>query len=244
MSTVGRIHSVETMGALDGPGLRYVLFLQGCELRCKYCHNPDTWAKKGGKIATPDEVVRDILKYREFIKGGGVTLSGGEPLLQIDFCREVVRLCKQNDIHCAIDTSGMVEIRESAPVIAMADLILLDIKAVNKSLHKSITGFSNSLPKKTLQFCEDMSKPVWIRHVLVPDYTLKKNCLDELGEFLSKYKCIERIDLLPFHKMGEYKWKKLKLAVPFKDIPEPTDEQVAFAKKILLKYNLPVFTDK
>lgn len=241
MSTVGRIHSVETLGTLDGPGLRYVLFLQGCELRCKYCHNPDTWNKKGGRLATVEEMVNDILKYKVFIKDGGVTLSGGEPLLQPEFCRELIRELKKNDIHCAIDTAGMVDISITAPVIAMADLLLLDVKAAKKSLHKEITGFSNSLPKATLTFCEDIAKPVWIRHVIVPNYTLKKEPLERLGEYLSNFKCVERVDLLPFHKMGEYKWEQLKLNVPLKKVPEPTAEQIAFAKNILLKYNLPVF---
>ncbi len=240
-STVGRIHSVETMGALDGPGLRYVLFLQGCEMRCKYCHNPDTWNKRGGRLATADEVMEDILKYKEFIKGGGVTLSGGEPLLQPDFCRELLRACKTYGIHCAIDTAGMISLSSSAVVIAMADLILLDIKSIDKETHKKLTGFSNSKPLKILNFCEDINKPVWIRHVLVPEYTLIKEDLEKLGEFLSGYKCIERVDLLPYHKMGEYKWENLKLNIPLKQIAEPTDEQKAFARNILTGFNLPVF---
>lgn len=243
MSTIGKIHSVETLGALDGPGLRYVLFLQGCELRCKYCHNPDTWNKRGGRLASVDDVLSDILKYESFIKDGGVTLSGGEPLLQPDFCRELIRELKKKNIHCAIDTAGMADISVSAPVIAMADLVLLDIKAAKKALHKEITGFSNSLPKATLQFCEDIAKPVWIRHVIIPKYTLRKEPLEKLGEYLSQFRCIERVDLLPFHKMGEYKWEQLKLYVPFKNIPEPTDEQIAFAKNTLLKFNLPVFVN-
>lgn len=240
MSTVGRIHSIETLGALDGPGLRYVVFLQGCELRCKYCHNPDTWSKKGGKITSDDELVGDILKYKEFIKGGGVTLSGGEPLLQSEFCRSVIKKCKEHNIHCAIDTSGTVPLSRSAPCVAMADLILLDIKAAEKSLHKELTEFSNHGPLQTLDFCEDIAKPVWIRHVLVPKYTLKKEPLEELGKLLSRYKCIERVDLLPYHKMGEYKWEQLKLNIPLKKIPVPTDEQIVFARNLLLKYDLPV----
>lgn len=241
MRTIGRIHSVETLGALDGPGLRYVIFLQGCEMRCKYCHNPDTWNKKGGRIATVEEMLDDILKYKEFIKDGGVTISGGEPLLQLVFCREMIRCCKEHGIHCALDTAGMVKLDKAASVIAMADLILLDIKAAEKSLHKELTGFSNAMPLDILDFCEDISKSVWIRHVLVPEYTLKKEPLENLGKLLSKYKCIERVDLLPYHKMGEYKWEKLKLNVPFKKLPEPTQEQVAFARNTLLRYHLPVF---
>lgn len=241
MRAIGRIHSVETLGALDGPGLRYVIFLQGCEMRCKYCHNPDTWNKKGGRIATVEEMLDDILKYKEFIKDGGVTISGGEPLLQLGFCREMIRCCKEHGIHCALDTAGMVKLDKAAAVIAMADLILLDIKAAEKSLHKELTGFSNTMPLDILDFCEDISKSVWIRHVLVPEYTLKKEPLENLGKLLSKYQCIERVDLLPYHKMGEYKWEKLKLNVPFKKLPEPTQEQVAFARNTLLRYHLPVF---
>lgn len=243
MSTIGKIHSVETLGAFEGSGLRYVLCLQGCELRCKYCHNPDTWSKNGGRLADVDEVLKDILKYKDFMKDGGVTISGGEPLLQADFCRELIHELKKYNIHCAIDTSGMTELSKSAPVLSMADLIMLDIKAAKKTLHKEITGFSNSLPKATLQFCEDISKPVWIRHVLVPNYTLKKEPLENLGKYLSQFKCVARVDLLPFHKTGEYKWRQLRLDVPFKKIPEPTDEQIAFARNTLLKYGLPVFAD-
>lgn len=241
--TVGKIHSVETLGALDGPGLRYVIFLQGCEMRCKYCHNPDTWNKNGGRIATAEEMLNDVLKYKEFIKDGGVTISGGEPLLQLDFCREMIRGCKEYGIHCAVDTAGMVKLDKSAPVIAMADLILLDIKAAEKTLHKEVTGFSNTMPLNILSFCEDIAKPVWIRHVLVPEYTLKKEPLEKLGKLLSKYKCIERVELLPFHKMGEYKWEKLKMKVPFKKIPEPTQEQIVFARNTLMKYHLPIFVE-
>lgn len=243
MDTIGRIHSVETLGALDGPGLRYVIFLQGCEMRCKYCHNPDTWNKKGGRIATVDEMISDVLKYREFVKDGGVTLSGGEPLLQTEFCKAMIRECRKHNIHCALDTSGSVSLSSAAPVVAMADLILLDIKAADKALHKELTGFSNSNPLKILSFCEDILKPLWIRHVLVPGYTLKKEPLEQLAALLSKYSCVQRIDLLPFHKMGEYKWESLRLNVPFKKVPVPTGEQITFAKNILLKHGLPVFVE-
>lgn len=240
---IGRIHSVETLGALDGPGLRYVMFLQGCEMRCKYCHNPDTWNKKGGRIATAEEMLSDILKYKEFIKNGGVTISGGEPLLQTEFCKDMIKKCKEHNIHCALDTAGMVEVDKAASVVSMADLILLDIKAAEKTLHKDLTGFSNTKPLNILKFCEDIAKPVWIRHVLVPGYTLNKDALEKLGKLLSKFKCIERVDLLPFHKMGEYKWEKLKLNVPFKKISEPTQEQIVFARNTLMKYNLPIFVE-
>lgn len=239
--TVGRIHSIETFGALDGPGIRYVVFLQGCPLRCAYCHNPDTWDAKGGREISAAALVKDILRYKNFIASGGVTLSGGEPLMQADFCREVLRLCRQEHLHTAIDTSGAIPLSVSKPAIDMADLLLLDIKALDAALSAELTGRDNRNTIETLHYCELVGKRVWLRHVIVPGITLERARLERLADFLVPYSCIDRVELLPFHKMGAYKWETLGIDFTLKDTPEPTEEEVEAAKKIFLARGLPTF---
>lgn len=162
---LGHIHSEESFGALDGPGIRYVVFLQGCMLRCKYCHNPDSWDMRCGKTIDSDELLGRILECRSFITG--VTLSGGEPLLQPDFCAEIISRCKKNGLHTAVDTSGAVPLKKCSAVIDLADLVLLDIKALDDELCRELTGHSNEHELKLLSYCESTDKPVWIRHVLL-----------------------------------------------------------------------------
>lgn len=232
MPEIGFVHSVESFGALDGPGIRYVLFLQGCPLRCIYCHNPDTWLIKDGKQMSSDEVVSDILKYKNFFRSGGVTLSGGEPLFQPKFCFEILSKCKDKGIHTAIDTSGAVALEKVKDCIDIADLILLDIKSLDESEAKEITGLSNKGTMGMLNYCEETGKKIWIRHVLLPNYTLDFKKLEKLAEFLKKYSCIENVQLLPFHKMGEFKWESLKKEYTLKDLNEPKKEDVEKAKKI------------
>ena len=203
---MGYVHSVESFGVLDGPGIRYILFLQGCALRCRYCHNPDTWNMKEGKLISTRNAFDDIAKYYTFIKNGGVTFSGGEPLLQPEFVLDLILRCKDKGLHTAIDTSGMVDLSRSSECIRNSDLLLLDIKDLNPLGAIKLTGFPIHNTLATLDYCEVIGKPVWIRHVLLPGFTLKKEKIEELAEFLQAYKCIERVELLPFHKMGEYKW--------------------------------------
>jgi len=236
MGVKGRIHSVETFGTLDGPGVRYVLFLQGCALRCLFCHNPDTWDVNTGKIADSEEVVNDILSYRNFIRTGGVTISGGEALLQPEFTLDIINRCKANGLHTALDTAGSVPLCVSKPVLNAADLILLDIKALRDDDCIELTGRSNVNTLATLNYCEQILKPVWLRHVLVPGYTLDMRKLKELADYLACFSCIETVELLPFHKMGEYKWKELKLDYKLGDTPEPSAEELREARRI--------FTDK
>lgn len=231
-STSGYIHSVETFGSLDGPGIRYVVFLQGCLLRCAYCHNPDTWERGRGKIMTAEKLTEDILRYRNFIASGGVTLSGGEPLLQPDFCLELTRRCKQSGLSVAIDTSGAVSLEQSQPVIDAADLLLLDIKAFDPALCQVLTGQDNRNALKTLRYCESIHKAVWIRHVLVPGVTLVPERLEELALFLKQFSCIQKVELLPFHKMGEFKWENLHLPYTLQDTPAPSREQIEMARTI------------
>lgn len=236
----GRIHSVETFGALDGPGIRYVVFLQGCLLRCAYCHNPDTWTCGTGKEITADELVADILRYKNFIADGGVTLSGGEPLLQTEFCCEVLQLCKENKLHTALDTCGAVPLSECKPAVDLADMLLLDIKAIDSELCRKMTGQDNRNAIELLDYCEKTGKRAWIRHVMVPGFTLERTQLERLADFLTGYTCVERVDLLPFHKMGAYKWENLGIDFTLKDVPEPTRKEISMAKKIFKSRNITV----
>lgn len=236
----GRIHSMESFGAVDGPGIRYVLFLQGCPLRCLYCHNPDTWDPVGGREVSASEIVREIAEYRNFIRSGGVTLSGGEPLLQAAFAREVFRLCRQEGFHTALDTAGSVGLAIARPVLEMTDLVLLDIKAAEPALCRELTGNDGSNARALLQFCESIGKPVWIRHVLVPGITLLPERLGILAESLRNFTCIRRVELLPFHKLGEYKWRELGIEYRLHATPPPAEEELAVARSIFSACGLPL----
>ena len=231
-SVTGRIHSIESFGTLDGPGIRYVLFMQGCPLRCLYCHNPDARCMEAGKLMTAGEVMADILTYRFFIARGGVTLSGGEPLQQPAFASALLDGCRENKLHSAIDTSGAIPLSQASPAIDRADLLLLDIKALDDDLCVPLTGASNRNTLATLEYCETTGKAVWIRHVLVPGYTLDDARLERLADYLLRFSCVRRIELLPFHKMGEYKWEALRCPYLLKDTQPPTDAQVQRARAI------------
>lgn len=238
----GRIHSVETFGAVDGPGIRYVVFFQGCRLRCLYCHNPDSWDIEGGNKTSTKELIDDIVKYRNFIKKGGVTLSGGEPLMQPEFALALLQACKREGFHTALDTAGSVPLEFSQPVIDAADMLLLDLKTLDPRLNTELTGRESTLEHavNTLKYCEQTEKPVWIRHVIVPGYTLVTDRLEKLAHFLKQFKCIERIDLLPFHKMGEYKWQELGEYYALLDTPVPTGDEVKDAVAIFQRFGLNV----
>jgi pyruvate formate lyase activating enzyme len=231
-NVTGRIHSVESFGTLDGPGIRYVLFMQGCPLRCLYCHNPDARSLEAGRTMTVGEVLADILTYRSFIAKGGVTLSGGEPLLQAEFACELLDGCRANHLHTALDTSGAIPLDASRPAIDRADLLLLDIKAIDDELCVKLTGASNRNALATLDYCESTKKAVWIRHVVVPGYTLDEGRLTRLADYLRRFSCIRRVELLPFHKMGEYKWEAMKCPYQLTFTPPPTDIQMAKARAI------------
>ena len=237
-SVAGRIHSVETFGAIDGPGIRYVLFLQGCPLNCLFCHNPDSWDEESGRLVTSEEIAKDIAAYRNFIRGGGVTISGGEPLLQADFAADLLLRCKEMGIHTAIDTSGAVALPLCRKAVDLADLLLLDIKAIDPVLCKQLTGKTNENALALLRYCEQQKKPVWIRHVLVPGYTLEAGQLNQLAEELKQYSCIQKIELLPFHKMGEFKWKELGREYLLYDTREPSEQEILQAKEIFRSYGL------
>ncbi|MBQ7288736.1 MAG: pyruvate formate lyase-activating protein [Clostridia bacterium] len=236
----GYIHSVETLGAADGPGIRYVVFFKGCPLRCAYCHNPDTWEESGGTAMTEQELLDDILKYKYFIKNGGVTFSGGEPLMQWEFCEAVCKELHAQGISVAVDTSGAVPLSLCRSLIAEADLLLLDIKAMDTGLCKRITGQGNEHALEILQFREEINKPVWIRHVVVPGLTLEEDNLSRMAAYLKDFSCIERVDLLPFHQLGQYKWENLRLNYTLKDTQPPTDEEMQWAAGIFAEKGITV----
>ena len=239
-NVIGRIHSVESFGALDGPGIRYVLFLQGCPLRCLFCHNPDSWRLEDGREIGSVEVVQDILRYRHFIRRGGVTLSGGEPLMQPAFCTSILEGCRENGLHTALDTSGGVSLLHCRQAVDSADLLLLDMKAAEDNLFRQITGRGMDNTLDILNRCENTGKPVWIRHVLVPGLTLDREQLHKLGRLLKPYRCIQRVELLPFHKMGEYKWEVLGQPYTLASTQPPEPEQVEEARFLLQGYGLEV----
>ena len=234
MAITGRIHSIETCGTVDGPGLRYVVFLQGCPLRCQYCHNPDTWQKNSGTSYSVDEIFNDIKKYKSYLSfsGGGFTASGGEPLLQPDFLLELLKKLKRAGIHTAIDTSGHVPLQSVQELLEYTDLVLLDIKSINPSVFKEITAVDI---QPTLDLAEYLNKkriPVWLRNVIVPNLSDNMKDLQDLAKYLQTLSNIEKVELLPFHKMGEFKWEALKLNYKLKETKAPSKQFMETAKKI------------
>ena len=236
----GNIHSFESFGTVDGPGIRYVVFMQGCPMRCKYCHNPDTWQVGAGKKYTAEAVFKEILKYKNYIKSGGVTVSGGEPLLQSEFIAELFRLLKAEGIHTALDTSGVTfdkdnpqSVEKHLSVLRYTDLVLLDIKHIDEDEHKALTGFSNKRMLDFAQFLSENGKKMWIRHVLVPDITDKDEYLQKLKQFISGLKTVERVEVLSYHTMGEVKYEKLGLPYPLKGVQPPAKQRIENARNIL-----------
>ena len=238
----GYIHSYESFGTKDGPGIRFVLFVQGCPLRCLYCHNVDTWnVKDRKKELEPEEVFQEIYKVRGFIKTGGVTISGGEPLTQPDFIREVFRLCKENGIHTALDTSGYIFTERTKKVLEMVDLVLLDIKHIDPEKYKILTSVNLAPTLKFAEYLQEINKPVWLRYVLVPGYSDDIEDLHKWAQYCSKFTNVQRVDILPFHQMGTPKWEMMKKTYVLKDNPTPTREQVMRAEDIFRSYGLPVY---
>ncbi|MEU0159672.1 pyruvate formate-lyase-activating protein [Streptomyces sp. NPDC006261] len=225
MSTVttGRIHSWDLSTGVDGPGTRFVLFVSGCPLRCLYCANPDTWHMRDGREATVDEVMAEIGTYQGFITtaGGGVTVTGGEPLLQSAFTAAVLRRCKQAGLHTALDTSGLLGVRASDELLADTDLVLLDIKSFDITTYRKLTGGALAPTLSFVTRLESLGKRVWIRYVLVPGWTDDGIAVDGLAAFLSGLGCVERVDVLPFHKLGAAKYDALGIPFPLRDTPIP-----------------------
>ena len=232
----GKIHSIETFGTLDGPGIRFVLFMQGCALHCKFCHNRDTWETSTNNLMTTDEVIENVKKCDSFIKfsKGGVTVSGGEPLLQVPFLIELFTKLITLGYHTAIDTSGMFEITPNIRLLLkLTDLVLLDIKQINDAKCKDLCGFSNKLELEFAKYLSNNNIPMWIRYVLVPKITDDEKDLLNLKEFIDTLKTVEKIEIHPYHNIGRYKWKNLGLEYPLEGVPQATEKDVLRAKKIL-----------
>ena len=232
----GKIHSIETFGSVDGPGIRYVIFLQGCHLRCKYCHNRDTWDTTIGTPKKVSELVQDIQKYSDYIKfsKGGVTVTGGEPLLQPKFLIALFTELKKLGYHTALDTSGMFPLTpEVKQVLSLTDLVLLDIKHIDDEKCKDLVGFSNKLELEFANYLSENGIKMWIRQVIIPGITDDENDLIRLKEFLQTLKTVEKIELNPYHTLGVYKWEDLGLEYPLKGVRQANTEDIERAKRIL-----------
>lgn len=235
----GAIHSIETFGSVDGPGVRYVIFLQGCRMRCQFCHNADTWKIKEGS-ETAEEVLRKALRYKPYWKhSGGITVSGGEPLLQIDFLLELFKLAKQKGVHTVIDTCGNPFTREEPffskfqELMQYTDLVLLDIKHINQAKHQQLTGWGNDNILDMARYLSSINKPVWIRHVLVPQRSDDEEDLKCLDAFVKTLHNVKRFEVLPYHTLGAYKWKKLGMEYPLEGIEPPDKETIERANTLL-----------
>lgn len=238
----GRIHSLESFGTVDGPGIRFVIFLQGCPLRCLYCHNPDTWDARGEVKyeLTPAELLSEVLRYKNFIAKGGVTVTGGEPLLQPEFLKSFFRLCREEGIHTALDTSGYICSDKALDVLEYTDLVLLDIKTLDPLLHPRLTGVKL---ENTLRFLDELEKkgvPVWIRHVIVPGLTDNEEALEALAAYISRYKVVQKAELLPYHAMGAYKYEAQGMNYALKDVEPLSAERLAHAKEIFSRNGVTV----
>ncbi len=239
---LGNIHSYESMGTVDGPGIRFVIFLQGCPLRCKYCHNPDTWNIGEKKIQeSPEATLEKIKKYKGYFgKKGGITITGGEPLVQSDYVLELFKLCKQEGIHTALDTSGYIFNEKVKEVLKYTDLVLLDIKAIDKEVYKNLTSVELDNTLKFAKYLSEIGKPVWIRHVVVPTITDNNELLEATAKYISELGNVEMVEVLPYHTLGVFKYKELGMEYPLKDIEDLSYERKQEVMEIFKKYGLNV----
>ena len=235
---IGHIHSTESFGAADGPGVRFIVFMQGCHMRCRYCHNPDTWKMDGGDEVTADEILKRALRFKPYWgKDGGITISGGEPLLQIDFVIELFNKAKELGINTCIDTAGNPFTKEEPffskfeELMKYTDLLLLDLKEINPARHKDLTGFDNSNIIEMAKYLSEINKPVWIRHVLVPEHSDFDEDLDALGDFIDTLSNVDRVEILPYHTLGKFKWENLGIPYSLESISPPSAERIENAKQ-------------
>lgn len=241
-SVKGIIHSTESFGSVDGPGVRFLIFLQGCSMRCQFCHNPDTWnsASENAWIATPQQLLEQAMRYRSYWKnGGGITVSGGEPLLQIDFLMEFFRLAKEFSIHTTLDTSGAPFTMEDPfhtkfqKLMEFTDLVLLDIKHIDSQQHRLLTGHGNENILTLARYLSELEKPVWIRHVLIPGRNDEDRYLKKLDAFIKRLHNVKRLEVLPYHTFGVPKWEILGLPYPLSDTESPCADLVTHANELL-----------
>lgn len=240
----GRINQLESFGTVDGPGIRFVVFFQGCPLRCQFCHNPDTWEPnlegvenngKGSGEFTPDQLVEEVLRYKNYIRTGGVTATGGEPLMQPEFLREFFRLCKEEGIHTCLDTSGAIYNEKALAVMEYTDLVMLDLKTLDDNLHKTYTGATRENNHRWMEHLQKIGKPTWIRHVVVPTITDNEERLQAVADYISQYSCIERVELLGYHIMGEAKYQKMGIPYPLQGIPPIQPERLNEIREMFRK---------
>ncbi len=238
----GHIHSVESFGTVDGPGVRYVVFLQGCPLRCCYCHNPDTWQIWTGKQISADELLEGFHKNRSFYKKGGITVTGGEPLLQIDFLVDFFQKAKKQNIHTCIDTSGITFDRENESyleklncLMQVCDLVMLDIKHIDSVRHQEMTGQGNESVLDFARYLDEKGIPIWVRHVVVPNFTDDANDLQQLGRFIGKLRHLRALDVLPYHTMGVSKYRELGISYPLEHIPPLDKTRAVWAKEQIMR---------
>ncbi len=236
----GFVHSFETFGTVDGPGTRFVVFLKGCPMRCKYCHNPDTWTTDNARLLTAEEIVFQAEKYRNYYRNGGVTVSGGEPLAQMDFLTELCTKFKQSGFHVAVDTSGSVFDPNDAALTEkflrlneVVDLFLLDIKHIYEKNHIALTGKSNANILSFARFLDRCGKKMWIRYVLVPTINSDRKTLEDTAEFIGSLHNVEKTEVLPYHTLGVEKYRKLGICYPLEGLRTPTEKEIALAKRIL-----------
>ena len=240
--TKGKIHSLESFGTVDGPGVRFVVFLQGCPMRCAYCHNPDTWEVNAGKIMDPEEIIAQYEHNRSFYKNGGLTVTGGEPLMQIDFLIDLFTLAKEHDIHTCIDTSGItynpkntLYVEKLDKLMTLTDLVMLDIKHIDPIKHLELTEQPNEGILAFVEYLASKDIPMWIRHVVVPGITDEEPYLYQLGEFIAPFRNLKVLDILPYHTMGTVKYEKLGMEYKLKDVPAMDKNTAVELKKIVLQ---------
>ena len=238
--TKGHIHSFETFGSVDGPGVRFLVFLSGCGFRCKYCHNPDTWARPAALEMSADEVLAKALRYREYWgTEGGITVSGGEPLLQIEFLTELFEKAKAKGVNTCIDTAAGPFTRDEPwfgrfrRLMDVTDLLLLDLKHIDSAAHRELTGADNANVLDCAKYLSETGKPVWIRHVLVPSVNTDEPSLAKLGAFIRTLSNVKRVEVLPYHTLGISKWRSLGIPYPLEGVKPPSDEEKNAAERIM-----------
>ncbi len=240
-SQIGKIHSFESFGTVDGPGVRYVTFMQGCPFRCLYCHNPDTIDPTTPSFKmTAKELFKKIEPMKNYYRSGGVTLSGGEPLLQAKFVREFFQICKDNGMHRTLDTAGIQLTEEVKKALELTDLVLLDIKCIDPDIHKWLTGRPLGPTLTFAKYLEEKNIPVWIRYVIVPGITDDEELVTKHADFVASLKNVEMVEILPFHKMGLAKYEQMGIEYPLKDTPTPTKKSIENVKKIYEERGLKV----
>lgn len=234
----GKIHSIETCGTVDGPGVRFVVFMQGCPMRCQYCHNPDTWEYNAGTKMTVNEILKKFDGVKEFLKNGGITVTGGEPLVQIDFVTELFKHARLKEIHTALDTSGILfnnsDTNKIDELLKYTNLVMLDIKHIDDAEHKKLTGHSNKTVLEFAKYLSNKNIPMWVRHVVVPTITDKPEYLKKLGEFLGTLNNIQALDILPYHDMAISKYEQLGINYPLKGVLPLTKEDAINARNTII----------